>query len=422
MSSMNLAQRGEQTIGGLRDLWSSLQSRHERTTIILLALICLSVIFSTAIVQALVVALTVLVLAGGLFGHSFRWRRTPLDAPYLVFLVGRIASIALSQYPSQSLRALYVEYFFYLMFFLVTQSIRGDELSTARFLTSLLVAAGVVAGLIGALKVILLADPRGSSTTAGPYTLGTFLCPVLALALFLPRAWKEGKGGNLIRLAPLIICLGILSTFDRLHWFGMALILAAGALLLRRRAGFIAACFVLLLAPVLPSVRVRIEQTMDLGAFMAGRDVLWRGASLLITDHPIAGFGPRTFNSIFPLFAEMPIRGVGSWHNDYLQVYMESGLLGLLPLLWIIGATYYQCWNLFRATPLPSHTRAFVLSLLVSISAVVLLGGMLDTHVGIVFRILLGLLALMMGDLPPRIMAPAGSSADTHIGNVTHSA
>ena len=41
-------------------------------------------------------------------------------------------------------------------------------------------------------------------------------------------------------------------------------------------------------------------------------------------QHPILGFGTRTFNETFLLHDQLVDRGVGGWHNEYLQVYLES--------------------------------------------------------------------------------------------------
>ena len=113
---------------------------------------------------------------------------------------------------------------------------------------------------------------------------------------------------------------------------------------------------------------------------------------MLWLDHPVVGFGPRTFTEIFPLFSEMRVRGVGCWHNDYLQVYMESGLLGLSALFWLIGAVYVHSWNVIRVSY--PRQRAMVIALLSAVTMMLFIGGMLDLLNGILFRVLLGLLAL----------------------------
>ncbi len=380
----------------IRKWWNSFESNWERATLCLLVMICATVIFSTFLVQTFVVVLSLVVLSWVvIFPHS-RFRRTQLDVPYLAFILGRVVSVFFSQDLARSLPALYVEFYFYLVFFLVTQSVRRNEIAVTRLLVSVLVAAGAVAAIIGVSKVLFSVELRASSTTAGVYTLGSYLCTVLPLALlhtYIPERWSSRWMGWLI---PLVICSGIVMTLDRMQWGGMVVILLAAVILSQDRRLLLFLSGSLAFFLVAPSVRLRLERMALYGDFMGGREVIWAGAFQLIAEHPIVGFGPRTFTKVFPLFDKLPILGVGSWHNDYLQVYMDSGLIGLLPLLWLVVATFYHGVRLLQSPSLLTKERNLYLSILLSLGAVFLFGGALDTHVGIVFRILLGLLALGM--------------------------
>ena len=112
-------------------------------------------------------------------------------------------------------------------------------------------------------------------------------------------------------------------------------------------------------------------------------------------QHPLFGFGLRTFPLIFPLQAQLLDQGVGSWHNDYLQVYMESGFVGLLALCWLIVALYYHAYRTFRFGSLSPEYRSIAGALLLSCTILFLVGGILDTHVSLLFRFELALLALL---------------------------
>jgi O-antigen ligase len=76
-------------------------------------------------------------------------------------------------------------------------------------------------------------------------------------------------------------------------------------------------------------------------ATLSDRNIIWKGASELMFYHPIQGFGPRTFQQIFPYKNEFNDKGVAGWHNDFLQVYFESGIPGLLAFLFIILLIIY---------------------------------------------------------------------------------
>jgi O-antigen ligase len=357
----------------------------------LLILIAATAIFSTAIVQLLVVVLTVCLLAGVRNPRSYVFQQTPLDAPYLAFVAARIISILFSQVPDESLRALHIEVFFYIVFFLTTQTIRGDRESLVRSITNALILAGSLAALLGIGKVLCGLEDRASSTTSGTYTLGGYLCAVLPLLLF--RNQRTASGNYLRWGLGIIFCLGIVATFDRLHWAALVLVLVAAALYHRRQWGVLAVIAAVAATYLIPAVRLRLIDLGDIQAW-SGRALIWQGAMQLAGEHPLVGFGPRTFTHIFPLFHQLTIRGVSSWHNDYVQIYMDSGLLALLPTLWLVGATMYYSYRSIRS----GINRATLLPLATSAGIFFLFGGMLDTIIGIVFRMILGMLALLLTD------------------------
>src|SRR5512137_2068673 len=93
------ADRADGLTKSLKLWWGSCQTSCERTALLLLTLICLTTIYSTAIVQILVVTQTLVVIWCIDSLPSGAIRRTPLDIPYAVFLLGRVVSVVLSEDP-----------------------------------------------------------------------------------------------------------------------------------------------------------------------------------------------------------------------------------------------------------------------------------------------------------------------------------
>ena len=358
----------------------------------LLFAVCAVAVFSTAIVQILVVLLTLAAVWSWFAGDGRVLRWTPLHAPFAAFLLCRILSIAFSLDPTLSMRALYIEYFFYLPFFIASGIVTENPLDALRTFSRVIVLAGMAAAFLGSTLFLLGVVQRAESTTAGPYTLGGFLCLALPFAAFAPQSGR--KGSSLLHWLQLsVICLGIILTFDRLHWFSMAATIIIAGVVSRRRLLLIPVVLSTLVLFVSPAVQQRFLQLFHIGEYLTGRDVLWRGAAMLWNQHPIVGFGPRTFHEIFPLFDEMPIRGVGSWHNDYLQVYLESGLLGLLPLLWLVGSLVVYGWKALSGSHHSDDEYRYTLAAYAALLTSLVIGGMLDTIIGIPLRILLGIFA-----------------------------
>lgn len=286
--------------------------------------------FSTAIAQALFV----LAVAVSLF--SFRgWTRPSLQRnlvhlPFAAFALIRILSVLFSEYPANSLPALHREMVFYAMY-PVAWKIFGTNTSTRlKVLLRILFGCAFIAAIIGILKVTTGMVPRASSTTAGYYTLGAFLALALVGTASVWRRRDLFPHQWIPLLGMMAMGVALLLTFNRLHY------VAAGAGLLivgwRQERKYLIPVLGVVLALVflLPQVRDRVLTMGNIRSHASGRDVIFRGAWLLADKHPLLGFGPRTFETIFPIWDQMPDKDVSSWHNDFVQTYIESGSLGLL--------------------------------------------------------------------------------------------
>jgi O-antigen ligase len=144
-----------------------------------------------------------------------------------------------------------------------------------------------------------------------------------------------------------------------------------------------------------PSVTQRFSDLIHVASRSSDRDVVWRGALMLADQHPVFGFGPRTFNEIFPLRAELSDKGVSSWHNDFIQIYMESGIIGLLSVVGVFGSAFYFGLRSLKNVALPNNLREVLIALLVSLAVIVVVGGILDVLVSLLVRVVLAPIALI---------------------------
>jgi O-antigen ligase len=313
------------------------------------------------------------------------------------FIIGRTLSVPFSTHPATSIPALHIEFIFYAAFFLFTNTIRIDRENELTILIQLFVITGVVAAAIGVCTYALGISPRATSSTAGTYTLGAYLVAVLPLSLLLAEKKSFFKTVQYAYMAAAFLVIGVIFTFDRLHWVAAATTFVVAAIIKKEARPLIGFLFFAGVATfVLPHVAERFQLTMTLFTHMSYRDVLWRGAAMLGFEHPVIGFGPRTFREIFPLMSELGDKKMGGWHNDFLQVYMESGMVGLLPLLWLIARTFTSSMRALRSHALPEEHRQVLIPLLLSLMLFVAAGGMLDTILGLVFRFDLAIVALIV--------------------------
>lgn len=69
------------------------------------------------------------------------------------------------------------------------------------------------------------------------------------------------------------------------------------------------------------------------------RDIYWTAAVKIARDHPVFGVGLDNFREYFPAYKGEAQQEVKKVHNDYLQVLVDLGIVGLLAFLGFLGWT-----------------------------------------------------------------------------------
>lgn len=102
---------------------------------------------------------------------------------------------------------------------------------------------------------------------------------------------------------------------------------------------------------------------------------LWLDAFRLASLRPFFGVGPGNYPDYLTAYGmrldpyAIPQADVTSAHGDYQQVAAEMGFVGLLALLWVLGAAFRLAWRLYRSLEDP-FLRAFVLGVFGSLCGV----------------------------------------------------
>lgn len=167
--------------------------------------------------------------------------------------------------------------------------------------------------------------------------LGALLMATFYVALGEARDWVSGW------FPPLVALLLIL-------WLGaprQALLLA-----LLGTAGFLVQ---------LDNIAAKFLYVGDNEYSQMTRVEAWRIIGEIVKVSPILGLGPANYSFYTPLF---PILG---WyvqfnsHNNYVDIVAQTGILGLIFMLWFIVEITHLAWRLYLITPKDGFLYAFVI-------------------------------------------------------------
>jgi O-antigen ligase len=296
-----------------------------------------------------------------------------LSLAVLVFGIVRIAAILFSKYPTASNESLYKEALFYLSFFSFNYYLKTFNSEKKYLLIMIFIGACIFASITGIISFNFSLIERSQSFSSGPTVFSSYVLAVLPVLIFIPFEKKNKKYLFIWILGIAIILTGIYTSLGRTNIAISVLIVLIGVLY--RKINFVNLIIIAAIVSLFSIISfennsILVSQRIENPLFPSERDVILKGAKMLLFDKPIIGFGPRTFIDIFPLFNELVDKGVTGWHNDFLQIYFESGIIGLLSFLLLLSVIYYKGIKLFVYDKI---NKDLILSLLLSVSCFVLL-------------------------------------------------
>lgn len=114
---------------------------------------------------------------------------------------------------------------------------------------------------------------------------------------------------------------------------------------------------------------VSILQGEASDSFMSGRVFAWRRTVTLIPEHLWLGTGPDTFAKTFLPFYEESLAFMRVWfdkaHNEYLQLLIDVGVLGLTAMLAVYFTTFWQARKRYTTDTLTLATGVAMLCFMV---------------------------------------------------------
>ena len=305
---------------------------------------------------------------------------TPIHLLVLLYWAISVVATALSPEKAAALTGL-VKLTLYLIFFgLMAYVLRSPRLRSWLITVYLHVALIVsVYGLrqwfFGAAQLATWVDPesplakttRVYSYLGNPNLLAAYLLPAIAFSLAAIFAWRGffPKALAVIMFGINTLCLVL--TFSRGGWLGFVVLAIGFAILLFYwisirlprfwqvwslpvLLGSLAGLFLLGILVVEP-LRDRVF-SMFAGRGDSSNNFrinVWTAVVNMIQAHPIIGIGPGNvaFNKIYPRYM-LPRFSALSAYSIWLEVPVETGLIGLACFLWLLVVTFNQGWLQLR--------------------------------------------------------------------------
>jgi O-antigen ligase len=220
--------------------------------------------------------------------------------------------------------------------------------------------------------------PRLAATLSHPNETAMLL--ELCLPLLVAWAWTtRSRWRPLLFLACAATLATIVLTFSRAGTIAALLSLSLLAALAFRRTSPRRALAVGLLALVVPLTltcaallydgldRRLLAGLDESSALQPSRTEFWQVAIQMTTERPLLGVGPDNFRWLFTSYSGVEADNLGIHaHNQYLEALADTGILGLLSLIWLLGTLVWQC---LRGFARPGPDWPWRAALLASMSA-----------------------------------------------------
>jgi O-antigen ligase len=255
------------------------------------------------------------------------------------------------------------EVIFYILFFILPFIIfsRLDALTVERFfkaaacIFTLLVVWGLIQHFTGSLCIV----DQGRRANAIFYTSNTFATGINLFLLPFAALYLSGVRPRLTYWLSMFFFSGLMAAQSRGGYLGLTFgmlflavfnLIGHGQLKLRpdRWARLaVGLAVVILIFQFSPSWSGEDVKTAITKGDTSNRLELYSIAWEAIKAHPLWGYGYFNFGYIYERYKIPPFTDKIALfvHNDYLQMWLETGLPGLLALFTVIGVFYLSLWK-----------------------------------------------------------------------------
>ena len=280
----------------------------------------------------------------------------------------------------------WVRYLSYAIVFALTIHLASDRQRSA-LLTKVIMAMAIAVGVFGLLQFLTwngllywVYDPPYAGTRFGPFNnrnyFAGYMVAALAPAFGLMFSGGLRRGRALYLYLTWLAVLSLLMCLSRGGAIALAAVLGVvialgpaapvgrqpgelrakhGSSSRRRWVVVVGIVFALLVGlswlQQTDRVLARLETVFSFESEtpLTGRSEIWRDSLPMVAEHPIAGFGLNTYGWAFPNYRQVPTSNFAMHaHNEYLEMLIETGIVGAGICLWFLVVLYQVGWRRLR--------------------------------------------------------------------------
>lgn len=299
-----------------------------------------------------------------------------LVIPMVLMIVSIILSLINSTWMRLSLfEAILLVQVFFLYYIVLTSAIESEK--ELRFVIMALIVSLLLQGSLGILQylsgrqldVFVTGTPvtevseegtvyRALGTIGKPNGLAMYIVPLILLVTAMLIKTGKKHFGKIGAVAAAVGVVALLFSFSRGGW--MAFILAFLILIFAMAKGghtrpgtSFAAIVVTVLIGVIFYPQIYARLVSEEGAAAAlDRVYLIKIAWNMIKESPVVGIGANTFMSVIGQYqrgAELQDIYLHMVHNQYLLVFAETGIVGMIAFLWFLVACFRESLECARS-------------------------------------------------------------------------
>jgi O-antigen ligase len=281
------------------------------------------------------------------------WVKSYLDKPVLFYLSAIIIAAFFTQNRIHSLISIKDEWL-YLLFFLMVNNI--EEEGFAKKLINIIIAISALVAFYAIFQHYTghdfyharILDPiqgtdkfRAVGNFSMPLTYG-FYTMVVSLLSFSLAFSEDDKTKRIFYFFCSFLCVtgnlfsGARSTFIG-QIFGFVVFFIFSPNRHKKQGIPMVLIYFILIFLIDPAIFVRARSMTQAEnvASIGFRTVIWSTSFRIFLDHPFAGIGFGSFNQFYEHYLKIPSQIFGHAHNDFLNVAVDAGIIGLIPFVWL---------------------------------------------------------------------------------------